>query len=193
MKKAVFLDRDGTLIKDKQHLCEVKKIELLDGVIEGLQKLQARNFLLFIITNQSGVGRGLFTESRVHEIHNALLKKLSDHYISINEVFYCPHHPDDGCICRKPSPHFVHYAQHQYNIDISQSFFMGDKGTDAETGKNAGTKTVYIRGSYDILETTSKIYSAEKHGRDIMQKQLVDFFAYDFLSGVEWIIEHDQR
>jgi len=176
MKKAVFLDRDGTLIKDKQHLCDPKKIDLLHGVIEGLQKLREKDFLLFIITNQSGIGRGLFPESSVHNVHAALQKKLEPHGILFTDIFFCPHHPDDGCICRKPSPHFVRLAEQKHDINLSKSFFIGDKDIDAETGKNAGTKTICIQGSYNIAQT-----------------HLIDFLTCDFLSGVEWILEHDQQ
>lgn len=153
MNKAIFLDRDGTLIEEKNYLSDKKDIKFLDGVFDGLQILQ-QQFLLIIITNQSGVARGYFNEDKVIEINEEIKKQLRDHNINITDIFYCPHHIAGKikkysikCNCRKPNTGLINIAVEKYNIDLSKSYVIGDKDSDIQLGKNAGCKTILIKNN----------------------------------------------
>ena len=150
MNKAIFLDRDGTLIEEKNYLSNKKDIEFLDGTFEGLKKLQ-KDYLLIIITNQSGVARGYFDEEKVIEINNEINKQLLEHGVVITDIFYCPHHKDGiidkysiECSCRKPRTGLIDIAVKKYNIDLSKSYVIGDKDSDILLAKNAGCKSILI-------------------------------------------------
>lgn len=137
--KAIFLDRDGTLIVDKGYLDDISQIEFVPGVPETLKALkQEKGYLLVVISNQSGVARGYFAEALVKEINREINRKLQLEYgFSIEGFYYCPHHPDYGnalyrkeCDCRKPSPGLVLKAAEEFQIDIENSFMVGDKPSD---------------------------------------------------------------
>jgi D-glycero-D-manno-heptose 1,7-bisphosphate phosphatase len=157
-KKAVFLDRDGTLIEDKGYMRNCDEIKLLTGVIEALSTLKKSGFELIIISNQSGIGRGLITKAEVEEINKYLTNLLISQGISLTAIYYCPHTPDDKCFCRKPNPGMVLLALNQYNINPKESFFVGDKHTDVETAINAGVNPV-------LISTNSKL---EKNNHPIV-------------------------
>ncbi len=142
--KAIFFDRDDTLIKDKNYMYQIKDLEFVHDAIKTLKYLQEANYLLFIVTNQSGIGRGYFTEKDMHNFHQALLTELEKHQINIQEIAFCPHRPEDKCHCRKPSPLLINKLCEKYNIDKSLSYMVGDKKSDIEAGKNAGLKTIQI-------------------------------------------------
>jgi len=112
MNKAVFLDRDGTLNIDPGYVRKIEDFELYPNVIKALKLL--KNFQLFIITNQSGIGRGYYTEKDFHKFNNHLIAELRKEGINIKETFYCPHHPDEECDCRKPSTRFIKEAAKKY-------------------------------------------------------------------------------
>ncbi len=139
--KAVFLDRDGTLIVDKDYLADVSQIEFIKGVPETLKKLKEKGYLLIIISNQSGVARGYYKEDVVGEIHRGINDRLREAYgFTLDAFYYCPHHPDFGdevyrkkCDCRKPAPGMILKAAEEYDINISQSFMIGDKPSDRIT------------------------------------------------------------
>lgn len=146
-KKAVFLDRDGTLIEDKGYISKCNQVMLLPGVIEALRNLKELGFELIIISNQSGIGRGLVTETQVEKINNYLDSLLTSEGINITDVYYCPHTPDDNCFCRKPKPGMILSALNKYDINAKESYFVGDKWTDVETAVNAGLSPVLISDS----------------------------------------------
>ena len=141
--KAVLLDRDGTLIEDKNFAYKIEDFELLPGVIEGLKRLQ-RNFLLFIVTNQSGIGRGFYSENDFFRFNNHLIKVLEENQIRIEETFYCPHIKEENCECRKPKIKFIKDIVEGWNIDIEKSWMIGDHPSDILFGINGGCKTVYM-------------------------------------------------
>lgn len=137
MNKAIFLDRDGTINYDSGYLYEVQKFRFLPGVIEGLQIMQNLNFMLFIITNQSGIARGYYTEENYYILTNYMLSLLEDYGIKITEILYCPHHPQGSvikyrkeCNCRKPGITLFTEVQKRWNIDFSQSYAIGDQLRD---------------------------------------------------------------
>jgi len=152
---AVFLDRDGTVIKEVGYLNSLSKVELLPGVPKALAVLHDAGFKLFIVTNQSGVARGLFTESFVRETHELLFNMLKERGCFLDGFYYCPHHPTEGkppyvgeCNCRKPKPGMVLQAAYEHNLDLTRSWIIGDKKSDILTAKNIGMKAVLVLTGY---------------------------------------------
>lgn len=144
MRKAVFLDRDGTIIRDKNFLSSPDGIEILPGVPDALRQLKKAGFLLILITNQSGVGRGYFTIEIVDEIHKRLQELLKKEGAILDEIYRCPHHPDDHCECRKPRTKLFRDAIKKWDVDPSASYSIGDKESDLEAGKALGCQTIFI-------------------------------------------------
>jgi D-glycero-D-manno-heptose 1,7-bisphosphate phosphatase len=137
MNKAVFLDRDGTINVEKNYLYKIEDFEFLPGVIEGLKLLQDAGYLLIIITNQSGIARGYYTEEDFNRLNNWMLNQLKENGVNISKVYYCPHLPDSpvekyrkDCDCRKPKLGMFLQAVVDYNIDLCKSFAIGDKIRD---------------------------------------------------------------
>jgi D-glycero-D-manno-heptose 1,7-bisphosphate phosphatase len=159
--KAILLDRDGTLIKDKNYAYKVEDFELLSGVIEGLKLLQ-RNFLLFIVTNQSGIGRGFYSESDFFIFNNYLIKVLEENQIRIEKTFYCPHTKEEYCECRKPKIKYVKEIVEGWNIDLKKSWMVGDHPSDILFGINGGCNTVYMVTGH-----------GEKHLQDLEVKGII--------------------
>jgi len=157
-EKALLLDRDGTLIEDKNYAYKIEDFELIEGVIEGLKLIQ-EDYLLFIITNQSGIGRGYYTEEEFLEFNNHLLNILGRHGISIEQTYYCPHINEDNCECKKPKTKFIERIVLDYDIDISSSWMLGDHPSDIEFGINGGCNTVYLTTGH-----------GEKHLQELKEK-----------------------
>jgi len=141
--KAIILDRDGTLIEDKDYAYKIEDFELLPGVIEGLKILQ-KNFLLFIVTNQSGIGRGYYTDREFHKFNDHLIGILKENQIRIERTFYCPHVKEDKCECKKPKIKYIREIVDGWNVDIINSWVIGDHPSDILFGINAGSKTAYL-------------------------------------------------
>ena len=141
--KAIILDRDGTLIEDKDYAYKIEDFELLPGVIEGLKILQ-KNFLLFIVTNQSGIGRGYYTDREFHKFNDHLIGILKENQIRIERTFYCPHVKEDNCECKKPKIKYIREIVDGWNVDINNSWVIGDHPSDILFGINAGSKTAYL-------------------------------------------------
>jgi len=139
-EKAVFLDRDGVINIEKNYLYKISDFDFIDGIFESCQYLQNLRYKLFIITNQSGIARGFYTENDFHNISQYLINKLSEHDITINKIYHCPCHPDfsNECLCRKPLPKMILDAQKEFNINLKNSILVGDKISDIQAGKNAG-------------------------------------------------------
>jgi len=181
--KAIFLDRDGTLIKEKNFLANIKDIEIFKSAFSALKKLQQEGFLLFIVSNQSGIGRGYFTQEKVAEIHNALKNIFAKKNIFFTDIFFCPHKPEDKCSCRKPAIKLFLQAQKKYKINFKNSYIIGDKVSDVQAGKNIKAKTILVLTGYGkrtYLELKAK-------------KCSVDFVAKNLLSAVNWIIKQNSN
>jgi D-glycero-D-manno-heptose 1,7-bisphosphate phosphatase len=151
MNKAVFLDKDGTLIPDLPYNVNPDLISLQPDVVEGLQLLQELGYLLIIVSNQSGVAKGYFKEEDLQGVLQKIKVLLLSHHITIDGFYYCPHYPGaiieayaKICDCRKPAPGLLLKAAAELNIDLSQSWMIGDILNDVEAGKRAGCKTVLI-------------------------------------------------
>jgi len=145
--KAILLDRDGTLIEDKNYTYKVEDFEILPGVIEGL-KILNEHFLFFIITNQSGIGRGYYTEKDFHRFNEHLINYLEGFNLKIEETYFCPHIKEMNCDCRKPKTKFIDLIQLRYNIDLKSSWMIGDHPSDIEFGINSGCRTVYLTSGH---------------------------------------------
>jgi len=142
--KAIFFDRDGTLIIDKHYMHKTEELEYFPDTFESLIEIQKKGYLIFMVTNQSGIGRGMFKVEDMHNVHKQMLKDFEKQGIKITDIVYCPHAPDDCCDCRKPSPKLILGLIEKYNIDPSMSFMIGDKIIDAQSGEAAGTKGITI-------------------------------------------------
>ena len=146
MNKAIFLDRDGVINEEVgDYVYELENLVIIEGLAETLLALQEKGFLLIVITNQSGIAKGIYGHKEVEAIHNSILKDLKGKGIEITAFYYCPHHPDHSkCLCRKPGSMMVEKAIAQFNIDPSASYFVGDRDRDVEAGEAAGVKGVKI-------------------------------------------------
>jgi D-glycero-D-manno-heptose 1,7-bisphosphate phosphatase len=142
-RPAVFLDRDGTLMEDLGYLDDPARADLFPDTIPALRRLGER-FLLFIVTNQSGVGKGLIRYDDVCRVNERVRKTLDEAGIPIREVYCCPHQRSDGCLCRKPNPHFGKLAEQAHGVDLGNSFVVGDHPADVEFAANLGARGIYV-------------------------------------------------
>jgi D-glycero-D-manno-heptose 1,7-bisphosphate phosphatase len=153
-RHAVFLDRDGVLIRDVDHLTAASQIEILPGVPDALRRLRDAGWTLVVATNQSVVARGLVTEDGLREIHSVLEDQLRAHGAGLDAIYYCPHHPEGAvtryrvvCDCRKPEPGLLVRAAKDLGIDLAASVMVGDTAADIEAGRRVGCRTVLIGAS----------------------------------------------
>jgi len=142
--KVVFLDRDGTINKDFGYVHEIEKLEFLDGVIEGLKLLNNNGYKLIIVTNQSGIGRNYYNLKDYEIFTNYMLSELSKKGVEISKVYYCPHIAEDNCECRKPKSGLFYQAIIDYNIDLSNSYAIGDRTRDLAICDETDIKGVLI-------------------------------------------------
>lgn len=147
-KQYAILDRDGTVIREKDYLSDPDDVEVFPSAIEGIKGLKEKGFGVVIVTNQSAVGRGLIDITRLNEIHQRMLDALSEHEVRIDGIYYCPHHPDDRCECRKPKPGMVLQAAREHNFDPAEAIYFGDKPCDIDLGSGLGGKTFLVRTGY---------------------------------------------
>ncbi|MCP4580341.1 MAG: HAD family hydrolase [candidate division Zixibacteria bacterium] len=168
-KKAVFLDRDGVIIVDKNFLWEIKQLEFIPRAVEALKAIPT-DFLKIIISNQSGIARGYFSAKQAEKFNTALLAELKKKGVIIDGMYYCPHSPENNCECRKPKIGLFESAQRQFNIDYTRSWMIGDKSSDIQAGKNIGAATIQVltgyagkeEGSLDVIadQTVGDLYEA---------------------------------
>lgn len=176
MNKAIFLDRDGTINRDdKGFTHKVEDFKFHDGVIEGLKQL--KDYKLFVITNQPGISKGIYTEEDLRKFNDHMLGELSKEGIHIEEIYHCPHTREEGCDCIKPNTKFIEQAKSKHNIDISRSWVIGDHGSDVQMGKNSGCKAIYLLTGH-----------GQKH-LDQGDKVEADHIAPDFLDAVRFILK----
>lgn len=147
--KVIFLDRDGTINKDYGYVKDPNKLELLKGAVEGLLLFRDLGFKLIVITNQSGIGRDYYTLDDYHAVTDKLNEKLKEHSIILDDCYYCPHSPESNCACRKPSTGMLDKAIKKWNVDLDNSFFIGDKQSDIQAGINIGVTTLLISDTDD--------------------------------------------
>ena len=146
--KAIFLDRDGIINKDHSYVYKKEDFEFCDGIFETLSYLVSLGYTLFIVTNQSGIGRGYYSEEDFNKLTAWMLEVFMQKGIKITKVYHCPHSPDENCICRKPKAGMFKRAKEEFGIDMKNSWMIGDKLSDIQAGKNAGIpNTIFVNSS----------------------------------------------
>lgn len=170
--RAIFLDRDGTVnvgIPKYEYVDSVDKVELLPSSLQALTLLSKMNYGVFFVTNQLGFSKGLITKEDFHTINGRVLELIKPSGINIIETYLCPHGSEEHCNCRKPKPKMLLDAANEYGIDLNNSYMIGDRLTDIQTGINAGTKTIQVQ-------------TGEKTKSD-----KADYIATDLLVAVQYI------
>ncbi len=164
-RRAVFLDRDGTLNEEKDYLYRIEDFVFIRGVPESIQRLKKAGFLVIVVTNQSGVARGYFTLAEVETLHRHIQKKLNKYGAGVDGFYVCPHHPDQGvgafrkhCNCRKGEPGLLLQAAADFGIDLTRSFMIGDKLADLQAGTRAGCRPILVLTGYGV-ETSQRLKS----------------------------------
>ncbi len=189
--RAVFLDRDGTINEEVGYVNHLDRLKLLPRVGEAIRLLNQHQIKAVVITNQSGVAKGYFPESLIHQVHQKIQDLLKAEGAYLDGIYYCPHHPEAGsppyrqrCRCRKPAPGLVEEAVRDLNIDCSISYMVGDRGVDIEFGHLIGTKTIlvftgYGKGEWEFFRDQWKVKP--------------DYVAEDLLGAVHWILLQESK
>jgi len=182
MKKkipCIFIDRDGTICEDKVYLADPEGLVIFPEVPEGIQRLKKSGFLTIVITNQSGIGRGYFDKETLEKIHERLKGILKEKGAVIDAIYYCPHHPEENCDCRKPKTGLVQQALKDFEIDLDRSFIIGDTDMDTELGRKMGMKTILL-----TRPSNPTVAGISRGGIPS------DFTTEDFQKAVEWILKN---
>jgi D-glycero-D-manno-heptose 1,7-bisphosphate phosphatase len=178
MNRAIFLDRDGTMIEEANYLSRPEQVKIYPATRAGLKKLSDAGFKLFIVSNQSGVGRGYFTMADVQKVNEHLCADLARDGIRIEKIYVAPEKPEEPSRGRKPSPQFLFDARDEFGVDLAESFMIGDKLIDLECGWNAGVKkSILVRTGYGATE--------EKKSPDAVARAAV---ADDLDGAANWIL-----
>ncbi|MEO1942205.1 MAG: HAD family hydrolase [Campylobacterales bacterium] len=152
MRRGLFLDRDGVIVYDTGYLHRREDVVFINGIFEVLARAQQMGFQIFIVTNQSGIGRGYYTEEQFKEVMEYILEEFRRRGIEITDYAYCPHTPEEGCSCRKPEPGMILELAKRYQIDLKNSIMVGDKPIDEEAGRRAGVGlSAQISSPFQIL------------------------------------------
>jgi histidinol-phosphate phosphatase family protein len=170
-RAAAILDRDGTIIEDAHYPKDPQKVQLIPGAVEGLQALRRKGYLIFVVSNQSGVGRGLIEESEFLAVHRRFCEVLQAAGAEVDEFGYCLHSPDDPCRCRKPKTGLVPRRFRNEAIDFARSVVIGDRESDLALGEELGARSILVR--------TGKGLATEDR---LSKQQTVPFSVYDSLS-----------
>jgi len=184
--RGVFLDRDGTINEEVNYLSHPEQLRLIAGAAEAIQSLNQAGFKVVVVTNQAGVARGYFSEQTVREIHAVLEKMLGAHEARVDAIYFCPHHPAAGigvyrqdCNCRKPKPGMLEKAAAELNIDLRESFVVGDKISDLEAGLAVGCRNILVHTGYG-QESENEFSGAAWQP---------EYVADDLLEAARWILK----
>jgi D-glycero-D-manno-heptose 1,7-bisphosphate phosphatase len=184
-QKVVLLDRDGVINRDSPaYIKSWDEFEFLPGSLEALKLLHQDGFTTIIITNQSAIGRGMITSEILEGMHRRMSETVRSHGGRIEDIFYCPHRPDEGCDCRKPKTGLIDQARKKYSLILSGAMMVGDSAKDIECARNAGCRAA-------ILVKTGNGRQAENQLRE--RKIPIDYLAEDLLDAVNWIISEEKR
>ena len=176
---AIFIDRDGTLIADKDYLHRPEEVQFIEGAIAALKSATNAGFEIVMVTNQSGVGRGYFTLDDVTKVHEHIAREMSPQHVSMLHVYVAPEAPDAPSRGRKPSPQFLFDARDTYNLDLARSYMIGDKLIDLECGWNAGVrKSILVRTGYGA--------KVEEKDKDQLRDAIV---VDDLCAAIDWILK----
>jgi len=184
-RPAVFLDRDGTIIREVGYLRSPTQVRLLPGAAEAIRRLNQAGFAVVVATNQSGIARGLLTEEGLKLIHAALRRRLAKRGARLDAIYHCPHHPEAAapehrrrCRCRKPAPGMLLRAARELDLDLTRSFAVGDGERDVIAGLRAGCCTALVRTGYRA-DTEKRLGG----------KPRPDYVADDLLGAANWILK----
>jgi D-glycero-D-manno-heptose 1,7-bisphosphate phosphatase len=175
--KVAFLDRDGTVIEDKDFIKTPDEIEFLPGSIEAIKVLKELGYKIIVISNQSGIGRGILTEEMVKKVNRSFLDRLNKEDAEIDALYYCPHRPEDNCDCRKPRTGLIQKAVEEQRLDLKDAVVIGDKLSDVELGKKLKVNTVLVLTGYGKKE-------AEKANSHQIKP---DYIADTLYEAVNWL------
>lgn len=185
MKKAVFFDRDGTINEEAGYIRDLNNLKLIDGAAQAIDNLRQSGYLAILITNQSGPARGYYDENWVKTLNSTVKNLLEAEGTTLDEMYYCPHLPDGiveeytkECDCRKPGNKLFLQAKEKFDIDLSQSYMIGDKATDVEAGHNAGCKGILLKTGYGEQVLKGEYQSVPN----------ADYIAQDILDASTWIL-----
>ena len=156
--KAIFLDRDGVINKNKDdYVKNISELEIFPFISESIKKLQSVGFKIIVITNQSAINRGLITKKHLNEIHEKIQSFLIQHNTKIDYFYYCPHTPTENCYCRKPKTGLLLKAIDDFSIDVNNSWFIGDRDSDIQAGQSVGCKTLKIQNNFNLEKAVNLI------------------------------------
>jgi D-glycero-D-manno-heptose 1,7-bisphosphate phosphatase len=175
LRPAVFLDRDGTLIEDRGILAEPADVVFYPDTVAALRRLRD-HFLLFLVTNQPGVARGVIALDNVNRVNAQVVSHLAQHGVAITAVYVCPHQRADGCRCIKPRPYFLHKAAEEHAVDLPRSFTIGDHPHDVEFARAVGARGVYVRTGH-----------GEKHLDELSPGEVV---VSGIAEAADWILDN---
>ena len=180
-RKAIFLDRDGTLIEEVNFLSRLEDLRLFTYTAEAIRLLKESGFLIVVVTNQSGVGRGYVTSKALESIHAKLRLLLAEDKVTLDGLYFCPHHPDDRCNCRKPATGMIDRAAAELQVDLSRAYVIGDSARDVELAKLVGVPSLLVMTGPSGTGTLA----------DLTDRGLTPDHVADALpQAVEWIIAH---
>ena len=177
MRPAVFLDRDGTVNEEVSYLRHAENLRLIQGAGQAIHLLNEAALPVILVTNQSAIGRGYFSRARLNELHRELARQLADCGAHLDAIYVCPHRPDEGCDCRKPQPGLLELAAEEHGLDLRRCFLIGDKASDLEAGRRAGSRTVLVLTGYGAEQRAA-----------IEASTPPDFVARDLLNAVHWVL-----
>lgn len=171
MIKAIFLDRDGVINIDTGYISKIEEFIFVDGIFESCKEFQKLGYKIFIITNQSGINRGYFTKDDFLKLSIWMINEFKNKEIEIQKIYFCPHSPKENCKCRKPKPKMVLDAKEDFNIDLKNSWFIGDKTSDMECAINAGIDNlILINSNYNKDENNYKTVNNINEAKDEILK-----------------------
>lgn len=191
---AVFFDRDGTINEEVGYLDKLDKIRIIPGAPEAIKLINLSGMKAIVITNQSGVARGLFTEELVQKANEVIQSELKKSGAYVDGFYYCPHHPTEGrgiylltCKCRKPAPGMLFSAGKDFNIDLAESYLVGDTFRDVQTAKTAGLKAILVKTGY------GKELLLDGNNDQATPENKPDYIAEDILAAVQWILKERNK
>lgn len=185
-RKAIFIDRDGTINEEVGYITDPSQVRVYDFAVDAIRSINEAGFLAIAVTNQAGIARGVFTEDFLSEIHLLINDTLRSGGARLDAIYFCPHHPRDGgqpyrieCDCRKPLPGMLLRAAEDFNIDLAGSYMIGDRYRDVEAGHRAGARSVMVRTGYGEAElaTESTLWSRKP-----------EHLASNLLEATRWIL-----
>jgi len=180
-QKAVFIDRDGTINENIGYIDHPDKFHMYPGIAEGIKQLNDLDFDIIIITNQSAIARNLINEEELSIIHQKMKKELEKTGAKIDKIYYCPHHPDQKCNCRKPNTGMFEQAISENDINVHTSYVIGDRMLDIEAGHKMGLTTILIPENKALIDEEMKVSPISPN-----------YYCDTFLSAVEWIAKRNQ-